>query len=381
MTLKPEGPLLLIGALLLLIIPALIINGFASSGGVFTQNTTPYDYGTCTSAVCPAFDGTDPCPTNCVFTPVSLLNPNSPFTYLFSGDIPGFISAFTTGGANQPQSNLGVLTQCQPIVYAGTPSAGTGGKGYGNFLNVLKFKCATISWLNTKSFVNGYPPIQPLPLSECNMKAVGSEFACFNVTSNNQGDNPGNINGNSNNCSPQDWDGNVNDMGGNGSVVLNNWLVVGSLVNPANGASTNQTGSITFFGDYCDGANPADAGFVMYQFVQTSSNFNNVIYFGGFLAGAVMLVMSMGVFFGGEILGTGIDIGSNPQGTKLFQTFGIGLFIFMPLYSEFNLWVTSLGLGLGLVVTMIIFLLFFMGMFLFLGGSVSSSSTNMGATT
>ena len=60
-------------------------------------------------------------------------------------------------------------------------------------------------------------------------------------------------------------------------------------------------------------------------------------FFLGLLGGAILLLLAMGV----NVQAATVGVGSNPQGTKMAQTWGLGLLIWFPLYSEFSTWFTN----------------------------------------
>jgi len=75
-------------------------------------------------------------------------------------------------------------------------------------------------------------------------------------------------------------------------------------------------------------------------------SFGNILGFGLWLLGAALvLFLSLGISFGGGgsflASGASFQVGSNKQGSKLAQTVGIGLLVWIPFYSEFSTWFTS----------------------------------------
>lgn len=114
-------------------------------------------------------------------------------------------------------------------------------------------------------------------------------------------------------------------------------------------------------------------------------------FFLSLLGGTLLLLLALGINIGvgGSIFATGgtTSVGSNPQGTKIAQTFGIGLLIFMPLYSEFDTWFTSgylpagldgnlfnLGVGQIGIISIALIVMFFLGLY-FISQSGTPSST------
>lgn len=71
---------------------------------------------------------------------------------------------------------------------------------------------------------------------------------------------------------------------------------------------------------------------------------NIITFFLSLIGTGLLLIIALGINVGGFT----VSAGSNPQGTKLAQTFGMGLLVFMPLYSEFNVWFVNGYLPSGL---------------------------------
>jgi hypothetical protein len=104
---------------------------------------------------------------------------------------------------------------------------------------------------------------------------------------------------------------------------------------------------------------------------------------------ALVLFLSLGVGISGQggVFGTGVagSFFSNPQGTKLVQTFGIAITLWFPLYSEFSTWFTSGYLPYGLdgvvgIVSIGLIAMFFVGTYLLSqGASPSATPTSSSA--
>lgn len=88
-----------------------------------------------------------------------------------------------------------------------------------------------------------------------------------------------------------------------------------------------------------------------------------------FLVGVILFFLALGLNMkgGGSIFGSGTQfgIGSNPQGTKLAQVIGLGLIIWSVLYSEFGTWINTSLLPYGLDSVVLIFIsgMFFFGLY------------------
>jgi hypothetical protein len=111
----------------------------------------------------------------------------------------------------------------------------------------------------------------------------------------------------------------------------------------------------------------------------------NVLTIVGFTLGAVILiVLSLGLYFqaGTTLLGvfsaTGA-FGVNSQGTRLAQTVGFGLLIWIPFWSEFSGWVNSQTLpnGLSILITLVLTGSVFLGFYLLnLVGATAGDTAN-----
>ena len=112
-------------------------------------------------------------------------------------------------------------------------------------------------------------------------------------------------------------------------------------------------------------------------------NVSNILSFALGLFGAILVVwLSLGLGFSWTAATVGSSFSSNPQGTKIAQTFGIGLLLWFPLYSAFDTWFTrgylpvfntSNGIQTGLdgnilvgqvgIVSLILTVMFFLGLY------------------
>lgn len=97
------------------------------------------------------------------------------------------------------------------------------------------------------------------------------------------------------------------------------------------------------------------------------------------VAGIILFIGGLGInlYAGGSILGSGTSagVGINPQGTRLMQVMGIGLIIWIPIYSEFSSWINSTIFpnGLNIVVEFLMLAIPFIGLFVLM---LTNSSTN-----
>lgn len=309
-----RGVGMIVLALFLLVVIGMGYNNATASG---FSNTALVN--SCTSLNCPMYGNQNPCSANSHYcyanNTISILNPNSPVTYLISGDILGFIGSFSA--APQGSSTFQYVSAC-------IAETGSGA-------NVVSFYC------NTNSTVH--------------WGGTGTLDTPFNATSNA---------------------GNESD-----------WSIRGYL--PSN---PSQVGYLTIYGVYwkngtsltfkngqgsvvgsvtCPNALTHSVSYCLAQAWQgTSATLGNTLALFGFLAGIILLILSLGIGGSAEILTAGFSWSENAQGTRLIQTAGITLLAFIPLYSEFGTWITDTNLGFtggGVLMTFLILGLLFFGIF------------------
>ena len=202
------------------------------------------------------------------------------------------------------------------------------------------------------------------------------------------------------------WDGVIGNAS-EGSVPL----LVPTEIND-NSSSTNFiTAQCATYGDYT--GHPGQVGdYVKYlvcqgSTFQTSSitpsvassglNVSGILAFALSLIGGLLVVfIALGIGISGSIegltFGTSGSFWSNPQGTRLAQTFGIATLIWFPLYSEFSPWFTSGYLPFGLdgqlfaappgIIAFVLTFFFFVGVyFLNLGGGGGGAAASSTQTT
>jgi hypothetical protein len=342
--------------LILIVIPICLLIGVGaiSNNLVASGFQTVADSSTCTQIQCPAYQATA-CSINattyCTLsstTTYSFLSPTSPFTYLLSFDVLGFIGSFSSNPTQTPSSNLGVSSNCSPYANTGNPSMSDSYTG---------FLCQSLSWLNTKSFVSGYPPIEAISQTICKTYLSSWSGTCFNILSN---ENP----------TKGGW-GNTCNAGGNGTEVFANWNVEGNITNPNNGLQTKELGQVQFFADYCDSSNPALPDFALTQFVVSTPSLGStgtapVLGFFGFLFGIILFIAGLSITFSGSLFSTGFTFGIGDQGAKLAQWLGVGAMAFGFVWSEFGGWLFSTttgiaGFGIGVIMISIFGGFFFFG--------------------
>lgn len=338
-------------AMALIMIPLMILVGVGTLYNNLNANgfATTADSSTCTSLNCPAYTATGcvQAIANCTLsatTNFSFLNPNSPFTYLMSFDVVGFVSSFANNPSNQPSSNIGDTTLC--ITYANNGDKKDG---------IMGFLCDAVTWLNQKQFYSGNPPLQPVALSICQTYNSSWTLGGCYVLSTTQQPTAGG------------W-GNTCNNAANGTEIFSNWVLTGNVTDPSTGGTTNQQGQIMFFGDYCDSDNPAYVDFSLTQFIVATPNLGSsgsapVLGFFGFIAGILLLIGGLAITFGGSLFSTGFNFGIGDQGAKLMQVLGIATMAFSFIFSEFSFWLFNgtLGFGIGAIVTTVIGAVYFSG--------------------
>ena len=94
-------------------------------------------------------------------------------------------------------------------------------------------------------------------------------------------------------------------------------------------------------------------------------------FFMSLIGGILLLMLGLGINVGAATF----NAGSNPQGSKLAQVFGIGLLIWGPLYSEFSSWITPALLpnGLNAVVSVLVIGTYFYGLYILSTSGASGS--------
>ena len=272
--------------------------------------------------------------SNCQMNSVSFMNPNSPFTYLFQGDILGFLG-FVAAPANTQSlmsTYLIMLDNCTDI---------TGGSNTGETISSFYCTGGTFNSATTP----GFPP--------------------YNATSST---------GNNSNWNILSLTPNAADTGPIVPVQYVPSLIYGLYL--ANGS--------TFQNTYCDAigicytlpsitcgtsTNTHYAEqYCLFVVIQHSANFGNVASFLAFLGGAVLLVFSLGITIAAQVLSTGFTFGVSDQGARMFGAMGIGIMSWDFIQSEFAGWVLALnGLltGLGTAILGACTILFFFGIIWF----------------
>lgn len=87
----------------------------------------------------------------------------------------------------------------------------------------------------------------------------------------------------------------------------------------------------------------------------------------GFIMGIILLILGTGIGFSFTAplptTTTGASASPNPQGTRMAQTLGIGLIVWVPVVSEFSGWLAVFPNGLSIIVAFILSAMVFFGFF------------------
>lgn len=136
----------------------------------------------------------------------------------------------------------------------------------------------------------------------------------------------------------------------NGNPTSYNGCVVDCAVTPIN-FLTSSPFSFLATGDII--------GFVTAFFSSPQS----VISVLSLFAGVVLLLMGLGIGFSAQALASGASIQFNEQGTRLAQSFGIGLILWGAISTAFGGWFNAFGFGLGLILNVLLLMLYTVGLY------------------
>jgi hypothetical protein len=390
---------LIIMSLLILVLPGAIFNVYATDGFKSADPALTCPGGadvTCQGSIT---EGCQAVATQCSLNnglTVSLLNQNSPFTALLSGNLGGlwqFLNGqgtttsgafpqgpFDIGGsatqgtyyvaqcaknnvAAHPSVRLFVITQCTQMNPSGNQ-------------NVTK--AAAVRLTNWNTGANQANEVVTTPFYNLNFGPNGSSYN-FNCALVGQGTSVTGF-GSSNHTSDLNgytYFGCDLYKGANPNIASNPWFSV--MVAIPNTTSQSMGANYQHFTAFfipvaweayiCGLAGYQPTLYLAYQSPQCTNFFNSLnrwtvdaagnTFNGGILAplitfviGMALLLLGLGInfqvngsFFGS---GAGLAVGSNTQGTKLAQIIGLALLTWSPLYSEFSTWFTSGLLPFGL---------------------------------
>lgn len=391
-----QGAFLMVTALGILVIPGILFNNLQNDGliqppsnGVYPMTCSSANGGTC---ILDAQTGCGVSSTYCQLSgsSISFLNACSPFTNILTLNFVGFVSSFFT---NCNQS----VTQQSSI-----SSGPVGGTGVNPSTSYTIGSCSTLSTPNLVMFAYDLgcgsvsPSIQVTYNGSPETLQGAFGYTMFVYINIGVG---GCINGN--------WLGSVTNsslgtQGAASSICLRQYVIPSGCLTTSCITAVTMNASCVITGDFPATlyANPVKSMTCTSLVVTTTdvdlqgsgltngaagpftSSFNGgtiLTFLLGLIGVALVLFVGLGLggSIGGSVIATGGSVGitTNPQGSKLAQTFGIGLLIWAPLYSEFNTWFSSGYLPYGLdgligIISIVLIAAFFIGTFL-----VSQSGT------
>lgn len=368
-------------ALIILIVPGIIVNNLTNTGVI----TTPADNqvyctavgGSMQNGACLTCTPDDTCviatPVGCSISSsncelqgssIVFLKVCNPFTLLLTGNFVGFVSSlFSSCGVSAAQAQEVLSVQSgylQSILPYGSVNATDCGGVPGYYLNdsfvacnvtsptldkvltfPLNFYCFTVTGQWSVSSTDHYPV--NCEITDSSVTAYQLLAACYEYGPYIAG----------------------------GMTVGEAWTVIPppTLISCPNGLAPNMN-----YYSATTLSQPAGSGGILSIF---SGNFVGFVM--AIIGGVLLLLLGFGIFAGAAT----VEAGSNPQGSKLAQSFGIALIIWGPLYSEFNTWFVSGWLPIGLdgvagIVNVGLMALFFIGVYLLSQGGGTTSSTKAG---
>jgi hypothetical protein len=395
--------------LIVLILIGLVSNSFSSSA-IQTAPVLPTPV--CTGNIEPGecyptnLNGCDAnVSANCNFTSstkFAFLNPNSPFTALFSGNILGFANAFTGASqAGNPTSqpfaffpNATIVTDQQPNATGGNTffvgCLNDNGTIWHDFLfNNEKLACwhffsnaTQVPLAYSKLYDGQFPPAPHIANLNCtNFNTANTAFTyqfigCDNIK------NPATaatmvLAFNSTTILNAPNSGNSSKTG----VFLYGWAWLPNQNNvrpftPSNSNSMQVCANIPSAGiNYAVAFTPScnAASTSIHQTIcgsaggsaacSQSTGVGSFLLTVGLIGGIVFLILGLGLQFQIGIFTNTFGMGSNDQGTKMMQALGIGLISWSFLLSEFGGWLFSLPFNLGTIGFLTLTMMFFMGLY------------------
>jgi hypothetical protein len=305
---QTQGIVLMVTTLGILVLPGIVINNLQNNGLINTSQAmtcTTSGGGTC---VLSAPVGCSVSTTNCQLqgSSISFLNACSPFTNILTQNFAGFVNSFFTNcnqGTTQTinQNNL-VESTINTTVTFSSCTRNTGG----SLAYVYAWNCSTAN-----------PSLSSITLPVL-FSCPSWNFVFGNLTKN---------------ISPTP------------SVCIFYFTASNTIQFQA---------SCSLYGPPANGFNLGSLSYAicvsLTSFKQAPAgvggNLNSSVlgFFVSLIGAALILLLAFGATVG---IAT-FTAGSNPQGTKLAQTFGIALLLWGPLNSEFSPWFTSGFLPYGL---------------------------------
>jgi hypothetical protein len=373
---QSQGSVLMLTALALLVVPGILVNNLQANGLVNNSGAM-----LCSNDIC-TLTNPNPCtltsnPCSLSGSSFSILNPCSTWTNILTLNFIGFAQSlfgncgmatssqgqFTNPGAIQSFAGNYTFKDCYTVLltYPGASGpvlaprprdegAKTNDMSVGDAINVGGGQTASGSIASIN--MNCYE-LHPSIVVQAGTISVSNSSTPQNIVV--QVGTSG-----ATNCPQSNWNGVIGNTSAGSVPTATGSCLMGYIV--SGGVYTYSvtfTASCWTYGDY--GGTPFATGNLVTKVICTSLASTgaqaiptalqvNVSTFAaggliGFLlaliGGALVLVLALGV--GGQA-GTalgGVGLTTNPQGTKMAQTFGIGMLIWFPLYSEFSTWFTS----------------------------------------
>lgn len=361
---QSQGLGMMITAMGLLVLPGFIINNLQDNGLINTSQAQVCNplTDTCTLS---ANVGCQYNIANCQLqgSTLQFLNPCSTWTNILTLNYIGFINSFFTNCGQYVQQQTTTLNSNQSAIGTGVIGPQQGGNAtftgcntttadpFG--LGLINFKCPTSA--PSPLYVNGVQLTSPY------------HFSCgqFLIVIGNGTSSP---------PKPSLASCTMSDSGTSTTFIssVSCWLY-----QPTTGPLPNIRESICKAGTLFTYGVSLGTGVVS----SSSISFGSILSFAlSLLGGVILIFIGLGLNVSSGVATINASIGSNPQGSKLAQTFGMGLLVFFPLYSEFNTWFSNGYLPYGLdgdifagqlgIVSVAIVVLMFFGLY-----SVSQSGT------
>ena len=302
-----QGASLMVIAIGILVLPGILVNNLQNNGLISTSQTQTCNQqlDTCTLS---ANVGCQYSASFCQLqgSSISFLNPCSTWTNLLTLNYVGFVNSFFTNcGTAGAQGNSNALPQSGNVTIPGLVAVA----GAGHLTGLLGQR----QWVTSLT-------LHPVPQGI----TAPVYITCLS------------------------WNGTLAYDGALPNPSLHGKYYTSCNFLDSSSPRLGYTMNCWLFGTDTGGGTGDVNNAICTNFAQSTSgglDFGSLIGFGLSLLGAAILIfMSLGINFG-IVTAT---FGTNPQGTKLAQTYGMGLLLFMPLYSEFSTWFSNGYLPAGL---------------------------------
>lgn len=372
--------------LIVLAIVMIVIAGFLSNEMVVYgySSITPNTGEICTTSVLnyfpdqgcalvgPAYNvqdgGCNGVPTNCEAHEVSFIAPNTPLYYLFVEKNPiAFLESLFSGSEQSNTYQIG-STICIPLI--------------ANSSGILLLSNSTGSGIqNFECYGNvAYDDIQPPTVSVGMASSNSGNDSIWTLTgcpyALNESEYCG-ITGNP----PELTNDTVTPASAtfygfyisNGTSISSTTCSIAGVSLSCGGILGKLLNDMTFTCPDTDQVNPIDINATTYYCLIPVANpsalsensTGNSFGFFAVLTGLIMIIIGLGAFISFSVVGSGTSMGSNPQGTKLAQHWGIGIFvfgIFDALFGSGLLLFNNVFPGLGDLMFSLAIILYFFGL-------------------